>query len=73
MSRVSICTGSSAARLEEEGLLEEVQKALGLRQIIRICPSSEHDKVMAAARRLLLHADQIRASNAHLVGEQLAF
>ena len=59
----------SAAKAEEESLLEEVKQVLGLRQIICICPSSDHVKVAAAARRLLLYAKQIQASNVRLAGK----
>ena len=63
--------GASDAKLEEAQLLEQVRQALGLQHVIRVCPSSEQVKVIAAAKRLLAHAYQIRQSNINLEGDFL--
>ena len=57
--------------MEEEEVLERVRQVLGVRHVIRVCSSAEHAKVMAAAERLLEHADVIRQSGVNLAGMAL--
>ena len=51
--------------------MEQVRQQLGMRHVIRVCSSAEHAKVMAAAERLLEHADIIRQSGINLAGMAL--
>ena len=51
--------------------MERVRQVLGVRHVIRVCSSAEHAKVMAAAERLLEHADVIRRSGVNLAGMTL--
>lgn len=60
---------SAERNKEEEEILEQVRKELGLKHIIRVCASTEQAKVVEAARRLLKYQHQMKAAGIKLEGE----
>lgn len=60
---------STERNKEEDTILETLKQEMGLKHVIRVCASSEQDKVVDAAKRLLQHQKQFKAAGIKLEGQ----
>lgn len=63
---------ASAARQEEQELLERVRQAFGAKHVVRVCAARDPGLVLEGARRLLEAAPAVREAGVDLRGASLA-